>query len=93
MSLGCKGYKSNSSLNKALEKWIEGNEGIITFTDYQTVDSVYRATVDVKDNCWNLNLYNIDSGELEVSQEQCPKILEDYKLCSEFYINYNKEWK
>lgn len=93
MSLGCKGYKSNHNLNAALEKWIKKDEGIITFTDTQTTDSVYRAEVVKKSDCWDLNLYDLQTNELVVSQEQCPKILEDYDICSDFYINYNSEWK
>lgn len=92
MSLGCKGYKSNFSFNEALSKWIQKDEGCVTFTDNKTDDSVYKVKVRKVEDYYMMDLYDIDSGELQVSQEQCPKIFEDYNLPQEFYINYNSEW-
>lgn len=92
MSLGCKGYKSNLSFNAALSKWIKGNEGYVTFTDEKTEHSVYKVNVRKKEDYYVMDLFDVESGELQVSQEQCPKIFQDYNIAPEFYINYSPEW-
>lgn len=62
--------------------------------------------VKEKDQSWKLvfngrdyHISTSDSGimdilkrELQVSQEQCPKIFQDYDIAPEFYINYSPEW-
>lgn len=92
MSLGCKGYKSNHTLNEALAKWIQKDEGCVTFTDEKTENSVYKVNVRKEDDHYVMDLFDIQSGELQVSQEQCPKIFQDYDIVPEFYINYSPEW-
>lgn len=92
MSLGCKGYKSNHTFNEALSKWIKGDEGCVTFTDERTEDSVYKVNVRKQDDYYIMDLFDVNSGELQVSQEQCSKIFQDYDIAQEFYINYNPKW-
>ena len=36
-----------------------------------------------------LELHDLDTDELKMSIEQCPKIFNDFDIGSEFYINYN----
>ena len=89
ISLGCKGYKSTFALNKALSKLIQGESAEVTFTSDKTTDSVYKAQVVRKDDLYILELHDLDTNELEMSIEQCPKIFNDFDISSAFYINYN----
>lgn len=89
ISLGCKGYKSTFALNKALSTLIQGESAEVTFTSERTESSVYRAVVSKKDDLYILELHDLDTGKLEMSIEQCPKIFNDFNIGSEFYINYN----
>lgn len=91
ISLGCKGYKSTFALNKALSKLIQGESAEVTFTSDRTEDSVYKAQVVRKDDLYILELHDLDTNELEMSIEQCPKIFNDFDIGSEFYINYNPD--
>ena len=36
-----------------------------------------------------LELCDLDTNELKMSIEQCPKIFNDFDIDSKFYINYN----
>jgi len=89
ISLECKGYKSTFALNKALSTLIQGESAEVTFTSERTESSVYRAVVSKKDDLYILELHDLDTGKLEMSIEQCPKIFNDFNIGSEFYINYN----
>lgn len=89
ISLGCKGYKSTFALNKALSTLIQKESAEVTFTSERTEFSVFKAVAVKKDDSYILELYNLDTNELEMSIKQCPKIFNDFDIGSEFYINYN----
>ena len=36
-----------------------------------------------------LELHDLDTNELKMSIDHCPKIFNDFDIGSEFYINYN----
>ena len=88
ISLGCKGYKSTYALNRALSTLIHGESAEVTFTSDRTENSAYKAVVTRKDNLYILELHDLDTDELKMSIEQCPKIFNDFDIGSEFYINY-----
>ena len=54
--------------------------------------SVHKVKVRKEDDHYVMDLFDIHSGELQVSQEQCPKIFQDYDIVPEIYINYSPEW-
>ena len=77
-----------NALNRALSTLIRGESAEVTFTSDRTENSAYKAVVTRKDDLYILELHDLDTDELKMSIEQCPKIFNDFDIGSEFYINY-----
>lgn len=88
ISLGCKGYKSTYALNRALFTLVRGKSTEVTFTSDRTENSAYKAVVTRKDGLYILELHDLDTDELKMSIEQCPKMFNDFNIGPEFYISY-----
>ena len=77
-----------NALNRALSTLIHGESAEVTFTFDRTENSAYKAVVIRKDDLYILELHDLDTDELKMYIEQCPKIFNDFDIGSEFYINY-----
>lgn len=94
MALKTKGYKSAKVLNDLINSFLpDVTHFVVTFTDTQTNDTILRAVISDKvdtkyKSCYTMSLYRLD-GSLVSSHEECLKLVKDFALPPEFYINYN----
>lgn len=92
MSLGNKGYKANVLFNNFLTEQFPSGRGIVTFTDQQTEDSIFKTRVYNNGDSFTMDFFDVNDQKLERQVKQCPSMFRDYDIPSEFYINYNPEW-
>lgn len=94
MALKTKGYKATAALNAMLSSYLPNeNHFVVRFTDSATENSILKAVISDKvdteyKSCYNLSLFDM-SGNLIDSHEECLRLVKDFNLPSEFYINYN----
>ena len=81
-STGKKGYRFYKSFDSILSSWISDSEA-----------SIYRIEVKKKPGSRNytMDFFDVNTGDLKYSEDQCPSIIEDFSIDSEFYLNYLKD--
>lgn len=92
-STGKKGYRFYKSFDSILSSWISDSEASISFSSEKTPQSIYRIEIKKKPGSRNytMDFFDVNTGDLKYSEDQCPSIIEDFSIDSEFYLNYLKD--
>lgn len=92
-STGKKGYRFYKSFDSTLSNWISDSEVNVSFSRERTPQSIYRIEMKKKPDSrdYIMNFFDVNTGDLKYSEEQCPNLFKDFSIDSEFYLNYLKD--
>lgn len=92
VSFGSKGYTTTTEFNEYLSELFKEGRGVVTFTDNQTDDSIFKVCVHDKRDFFIMDFYSVETNDLVKSIKQRPRAFREHDISPEFYINYNPEW-
>lgn len=87
-SSGPKGYKVFLNFGDQLSEWLKKSEADVVFSQTKNENTVFLCKIRKEGNNYVIDFYDTNTQELVTSEEQCPKIFNDFSIDSEFYLNY-----